>query len=247
MNRLGAALSCILLLASSNHLLAAEMPVQVSAGFQQAGVPVYPGAVYCTGDARIGVRLASSHSPEKVRQWYRERLPGWQVFEQFGMWVLHPGKANPSMSELMEGNQVSVVSNPQIPEWHALDANMTTEIMVALPKTGAPTSLVIPARSIELAGIAIDSIERQDVIGAMERAGDVEGNRGDYYYIQTEDYLEYPLAYESQVNRETWDKLEALADSAHRVRASGAVVVLDSGDIMGFDPNQPIEIFVEDD
>jgi len=220
------------------------MPAPVSASFEQAGVPVYPGAVYCLGDTRIGVRLASSDSPEKVRAWYREQLPQWQVFEQFGMWVLHPGKSKPSMSDLMEGNQVSVNENPQIPAWHGLDADMTTEIMVALPRVGAPSSLVIAARSVDLGDMQIDSIETQEVVGAMERAGDVEGNRGDYYYIQTEDYWEYPVAYESQLSPDVWNKLEELADSGDRFQVVGAVILLSNGDAAGFDPNQPIEISV---
>jgi hypothetical protein len=46
-----------------------DLPDDVKAGFEKAGMKIYPGAVYCTGQLEWGIRFATSDSPEKVMQW----------------------------------------------------------------------------------------------------------------------------------------------------------------------------------
>ena len=109
------------------------IPEASRATMEKAGVPVYPGAVYCIGDASVGIRLATSDSEDKVRAWYVEHLSGWALFEDFGSWMLADSPASASMSERMESNVVVVDTNAQLPEWHGLDADMTTQIVISLP------------------------------------------------------------------------------------------------------------------
>jgi len=108
------------------------IPEASRATMEKAGVPVYPGAVYCIGDASVGIRLATSDSEDEVRAWYVEQLSGWTLFEDFGSWMLADSPAGASMSERMEGSVVVVDTNAQLPEWHGLDADMTTQIVISL-------------------------------------------------------------------------------------------------------------------
>ena len=46
---------------------AAEIPAEVAAAMKAAGVPMYPGAVYCLGDVETGMRIAAGDDPNTVR------------------------------------------------------------------------------------------------------------------------------------------------------------------------------------
>ena len=109
-----------------------DIPAAAQKVIDAAGFPIYPDASYCTGDPSMGMRLASSDSVEKVREWYRAQFPDWSVYEEYGGWILHPGPADAPMPVVMSGYQVSISENAALPEWHGLSADMTTEILIAL-------------------------------------------------------------------------------------------------------------------
>jgi hypothetical protein len=111
-----------------------DIPAAAQKIIDAVNFPIYPDAVYCTGDPSMGMRLASSDSVEKVREWYRAQFPDWSVYEEYGGWILHPGPADAPMPVVMSGYQVSITQNPALPEWHGLSADMTTEILIALVK-----------------------------------------------------------------------------------------------------------------
>ena len=100
---------------------------------RDAGIPIYQEAIFAYGNASVGFRYATSTSPETVRQWYREKLSSWSVYEQYGGWILYNGKPGLGMTEIMEKDQVSIQKNENLPEWHSLDKTMTTEIVIMVP------------------------------------------------------------------------------------------------------------------
>lgn len=48
--------------------------------------------------------------------------------------ILDQGKAGAKLSAIMTSKQVSIVTNPKLVEWHKVQKNMTTEIVVMVPK-----------------------------------------------------------------------------------------------------------------
>ncbi|MFC1777847.1 hypothetical protein ACFL3I_11010 [Pseudomonadota bacterium] len=104
---------------------------------EQAGVPIYPGMKFINGalDGMVGVRFASSDDVEKVRKWYSDKFPDWAVNDQYGTWILYNGKPGAGPREYISKNQVMVVTNENLKEWFGLPADMTTEIVIALPET----------------------------------------------------------------------------------------------------------------
>jgi hypothetical protein len=99
-----------------------------------AGIPVYFSAVFATGNKDVGFRFATADAPDKVKQWYREQLANWSFFDSYGAWILYDGKPGAGMSDIMATNQVAVQRNDNLPEWHSLPEDMTTEIVIMIVK-----------------------------------------------------------------------------------------------------------------
>lgn len=100
----------------------------------EAGVPLFPGATFVYGNKDVGFRFVSNTSPEQVQAWYRQQLPKWVLFNEYGGWILHDGAPGIGMGEVMSKNQVSVQHNNNLPQWHSLDKSMTTEIVIMIVK-----------------------------------------------------------------------------------------------------------------
>jgi hypothetical protein len=109
---------------------AADLPAADATRIEKAGVPLYPGAAFATGNKEVGFRFATSETPESVRQWYQEKLDDWLLFDEYGSWILYRGEPVKGLGELMSRDQVQVQANENLPEWHKLDESMTTEIVV---------------------------------------------------------------------------------------------------------------------
>jgi len=122
-------LLCLIALGSSGAI-AAELPAADAALIEKAGVPLYPGATFATGNEDTGFRFATAEAPETVRNWYRKKLAGWSLFDKFDSWILYDGEAGASMGDLMSKSQVQVQANENLPEWHDVDKSMTTEIVI---------------------------------------------------------------------------------------------------------------------
>jgi len=113
---------------------AASIPPSDAKLIDSAGVPLFSGATFVQGNKGVGFRFASSTPTEEVQEWYRQQLPKWQVFNQYGGWILYDGAPGKGMGEVMFRNQISVKRNDNLPQWHSLDKNMTTEIVIMIVK-----------------------------------------------------------------------------------------------------------------
>jgi len=68
-------------------------PAQIKA-LEGAGVPVYPGANYLTGDdsdAATVMWFYTKDSPDKIMDWYKNNLPGWLELQANGTRLLYKG------------------------------------------------------------------------------------------------------------------------------------------------------------
>jgi hypothetical protein len=124
----------ILSLVFSMAAYAASLSPSDAKLIESAGVPLFAGATFVQGGKDVGFRFASSTPPEEVREWYRQQLPKWQVFGQYGGWILYDGPPGMGMGGVMSRNQISAKHNDNLPQWHFLDANMTTEIVIMIVK-----------------------------------------------------------------------------------------------------------------
>jgi len=115
---------------------ASSLPGQDENLIESAGVPLYPKARFVYGNSSVGYRYATSEPVKAVQSWYRSELSSWPVYEdQYGSWIIYKGKPGASMSDLvMKKTQVSVQKNEKLPEWHSLDKEMTTEIVIFVVK-----------------------------------------------------------------------------------------------------------------
>ena len=111
---------------------ATSLPDQDENLIKNAGIPLYSKARFVYGNPSVGYRYASKEPVEKVRKWYSKKLPSWPVYkDEFGAWIIYKGEPGAKMAQLlMQKNQVSVQKNDKLPEWHALDKDMTTEILI---------------------------------------------------------------------------------------------------------------------
>ena len=114
-------------------LAAQDIPASVKSKLNSKGFNIFPTAVYCTGDISIGVRFATDEQPEKVREWYKAQYPKWAVLDQYGSWILYDGPPGAGMGQVMSGKQILIKKTEQLPSWHSLSSNMTTEIMASFP------------------------------------------------------------------------------------------------------------------
>jgi len=246
-NIIAAMLLAIFIMFATPVLGADSMPANTKAAFDKVGVAVYPSAVYCTGDPVIGVRLATSDSPEKVRTWYKEKLSSWTIFDKFGIWALVDRPGVDTMVDLMKSNNLVVTENLDLPAWHKLPANMTTEIVVALPRIPSDTKggaiLTIPPGKMPAHNEAVQEIMPIEVTGSMGSGEDMEFSLGSYFYIQDEDYREYPVVYTAGMPMELENRLYSISTTYEKVRIKGNLVVLKDGRWLGFDHSKPIEIF----
>jgi hypothetical protein len=110
------------------------IPAEVKTGLESKGFSFYPGSVFCTGSVNMGVRFASNKPTKEIRGWYKEKYPEWSVMDKYGSWVLYDGPPGANMPEAMSGNMIMVQQNDQLPSWHSLPSEMTTEILATFPQ-----------------------------------------------------------------------------------------------------------------
>jgi hypothetical protein len=114
------------------NLYAASLEQSDTQLIEAAGVPLFSTATFVTGNKDIGFRFATSTPTADVRQWYREQLPDWSLYAEYGGWILYEGNPGLGMGEVMSKNQINVQHNDKLPEWHALDSKVTTEIVIMI-------------------------------------------------------------------------------------------------------------------
>ncbi|MFC2163790.1 hypothetical protein ACFLT2_02190 [Acidobacteriota bacterium] len=124
-----------LLIFSSSITHGAELPAQDAKVIEAAGIPIFPGATFAIGNLDTGYRFATAKSPAEVRQWYQKKLSDWSLLEEYGSWILYKGQRGLGMSDVMSKLQVMIQKNENLPQWHSLKTDMTTEIVIMIPKT----------------------------------------------------------------------------------------------------------------
>ena len=123
----------LFLVFSVNSYAASLQPSDVKL-IEAAGVPLFSKATFVYGNRDVGFRFASSTLPEEVQQWYRQQLSKWALFNEYNSWILYDGAPGSGMGEVMSRNHVSIQHNDNLPQWHSLDKNMTTEIVIMIVK-----------------------------------------------------------------------------------------------------------------
>lgn len=225
---------------------AAEIPAEAAAAMEATGVLMYPGAVYCLGDAESGMRMAAGDDPLKVRAWYREKLPEWSLYhgESTGLWIIYDGPAGlTGYPDIVVRNNISIQANKELPAWYGLNDNMTTEIIMALPRVGPAEDggpmLVIPGSNGR-------SAEAEAFEGGLYQAEDVETDRGGYFYLQDEQYMEHTVVFETELPEKMIRKLDAIAQTYEKVRIVGVLLIDQNMGTSRFDQTWNIEIFVDE-
>lgn len=121
----------LIFLVNSN---AAELKPSDAKLIKDAGIPLHSEAIFVYGNQDVGFRFATNVLPEKVQEWYRKELPKWALYNKYGSWMLYNGAPDKGMADVMSVNNINVTHNANLPEWHSLDKNMTTEIVIMIVK-----------------------------------------------------------------------------------------------------------------
>jgi len=127
-------LAFILIVLFSVNAFAANLQPSDSKLISDSGVPLYSNATFVNGSKDVGYRFATSTKPEEVQKWYRQQLPNWALYKEYGGWIRYDGASGMGMGEVMSENQVMVKKNDNLPAWFSLEKNMTTEIVIMIVK-----------------------------------------------------------------------------------------------------------------
>ena len=112
----------------------AELGKADRAVIESAGVQIYPEATFVNGNQDVGFRFATKKSPGDTRDWYREHLSKWSLYEEHGGWILYDGKPGLGLGALMSKKQVAVQTNKMLHDRFGADEAKTTEIVIMIPR-----------------------------------------------------------------------------------------------------------------
>ena len=87
---------------------------QVSA-LESAGVPIYPGSVYLTGDDSDATVMwfSSDDSPDDIMDWYKEQLGDWSELESNGVRAIYKGPPGIEPSDMMAWPYVFAIAKDE--------------------------------------------------------------------------------------------------------------------------------------
>ena len=115
------------------QLFSQELSSVDQALIKDAGIPLYPNAEFANGNNQVGYRFITNEKVADVQKWFKEQLPDWSLYSEYGGWILYKGEPGAGVSDLMmKKNQVSVQYNENLPQWFSLDKDMTTEIVIGI-------------------------------------------------------------------------------------------------------------------
>ena len=124
----------VILLIAAKLAIAEMLPAADAELIESAGIPIHADVMFVYGNSSVGFRFASNKPVDEIRSWYIEQLAEWSVMDDFGLWSLYDGPEGASFGDLMSTNQVIIADNEDLPGWHSLDDDMTTEIVIMLGK-----------------------------------------------------------------------------------------------------------------
>ena len=116
--------------------LAADLTAKDVKILEEAGIPLFKGAEFINGglgDELVGARFASSAPVEDVRAFYQDKFTKWALNAEYGAWILYDGEPGGGPAAYMGKQQISVVTNKNLPEWFGIAKNKTTEIIIVVP------------------------------------------------------------------------------------------------------------------
>lgn len=104
-------------------------PAQVKA-LESAGVPVYPGASYTTGNDEIATVMwfKSMDPPDKIMAWYEEKLSDWSVLDVNGSKVVYKGPKGKEAKDLSTMAHIWARTKDEDP------GSTDSEITIRIPK-----------------------------------------------------------------------------------------------------------------
>jgi len=126
----------LMLVLSTVIALAADLPAKDVKILEEAGIPLFKGAEFINGglgDELVGARFASSAPVEDVRAFYQDKFTKWALNAEYGAWILYDGEPGGGPAAYMGKQQISVVTNKNLPEWFGIAKNKTTEIIIVVP------------------------------------------------------------------------------------------------------------------
>ena len=126
----------LMLVLSTVIALAADLPAKDVKILEEAGIPLFKGAEFTNGglgDELVGARFASSAPVEDVRAFYQDKFTKWALNAEYGAWILYDGEPGGGPAAYMGKQQISVVTNKNLPEWFGIAKNKTTEIIIVVP------------------------------------------------------------------------------------------------------------------
>lgn len=117
-------------------VMAAELSKEDASVLQNAGIPVYPNAVFY-GEGKnndfMGLKFMTSDPVDKVRKWYADKLTGWPQLEYMGSHSIYRGKPVSKWMELFGRTNVVIDKDEDAHKWYdELSPDMTTRITVTV-------------------------------------------------------------------------------------------------------------------
>lgn len=96
------ALALVLILSTAQAVTSEDLAGHQVSALESAGVPVYPGSVYLTGDDEVATIMwfSSDDSPDEIMDWYKAQLDGWSEIEVNGTRAIYQGPPGVASSEL---------------------------------------------------------------------------------------------------------------------------------------------------
>ncbi|WP_020675009.1 hypothetical protein [Geopsychrobacter electrodiphilus] len=123
-------LTVVIVAAAPATICAADMAASQQKLLEDTGIPVYPEASFTTGDDSVASMLwfKSKDSPEKIMDWYEEKLSGWSVLLANGTKVLYLGPKGKEAKDLLTLPHIWARTTDETP------GSKDSEITIRIPK-----------------------------------------------------------------------------------------------------------------
>jgi hypothetical protein len=97
------ALPLVFFLSASQAEFSEDLAEHQVSALERAGVPLYPGSVYLTGDDGDATVMwfSSDDSPDDIMDWYKEQLSDWSELAWNDIRAIYKGPPGIETSELM--------------------------------------------------------------------------------------------------------------------------------------------------
>ncbi len=123
------ALLLVLVFAVPPTAFAGDLSAAQQKALKSAGVQVYPGSTYVTGDnvdATLVMWFGTTDSPGKIMDWYKGKLSGWSEMTISGSRVIYKGPKGMDSKDLNSKPYIFARTKDETPEKN--DAEITVRI-----------------------------------------------------------------------------------------------------------------------